>query len=277
VCISWDQWRLPASDADLPVHFLDLSIDEPPPGLPNGGYMDDIKGRDDSCRLSAIFDGCDQAHLVPAIEREWWAFNMGTSGIQIESALNGILLRSDLHRSFDAGTWVPMAIESRRLVAYVVRGDNVSNQFAELWHCTEMQTLVGVDRRCLFARVAWAVLSLLHEFLATWGLARENLLVRMKDGEQKEVAPEVFQQLWRSRSKNPSPTKRPRLRAFEENDGVIIDAQLFSDDETDDDDSEASSDKNEGRKDEPRLSLKPDQYYILIEILIGIKYILVTQ
>ncbi|KAH8726887.1 hypothetical protein GQ44DRAFT_141883 [Phaeosphaeriaceae sp. PMI808] len=121
-----------------------------------------------------------------------------SSDIEIESALNGILLRSDLHRSFDAGAWVPMAMKGQKLVAYVVRKGNVSNQFAELWHNTEMQSLVGVDRRCLFARVAWAVLSLHHKFLATRRLASENLLVRAKNGELKEVAPEVFNQFSRS-------------------------------------------------------------------------------
>lgn len=112
---------------------------------------------------------------------------------------------------FDAGTWVPMAMEGQQFVAYVVRTAEVSNQFAELWHHIEMQNLVGVDRRCLFARVAWAVLSLHHGFLAIRRLASENLLVRMKIGELKEMAPEVFKQFSRSRSRNPSPTKWPRL------------------------------------------------------------------
>lgn len=49
---------------------------------------------------------------------------------------------------------------------YVIRMADVSNQFLELWHTTEMQQLVGIDRHCLFAGVAWAVLSLHHEFLA---------------------------------------------------------------------------------------------------------------
>ena len=217
VYLSWDQWCLPNSNADLPVDFLNIPIDDPPPTLSNRGYMEDVKGRDKSCRLSGVIDGCDQTHLVPAIEREWWDFNISeSSDLQIESALNGILLRTDLHRLFDAGTWVPMAMESRQLVAYVVRTTNVSNQFIELWHRTEMQNLVGVDRRCLFARVAWAVLSLHHGFLAIRRLASENLLVRMKNGELKEVAPEVFKQYSRSRSRNPSPTKRLRLRRIVE-------------------------------------------------------------
>jgi len=213
--------------AGLPSIFSSVLIDPPPPSLRNGGYMEDLKGRDQSCRVSGIIDFCEQAHLVPAGEREWWDSNIGeSSDLEIESALNGMLLRADLHRSFDTGTWIPMVREGGRLVVYVVRTADVSNQFAALWHNMEMQKLVGVDRRCLFARVAWAVLSLHHEFLAIRRLANDNLLVRMKDGELKEMAPEVFKQFSRSRSRNPSPTKRPRLQGLEEEGGVVITAEL---------------------------------------------------
>ena len=84
----------------------------------------------------------------------------------------------------------------------------MSNQFATLWHNIEMQKLVGVDRRCLFARVAWAVLSLHHKFPAIRRLASDKLLLRTKGGELKGLAPEVLKQFSRSRSRNPSPLKR---------------------------------------------------------------------
>jgi len=212
--------------------------------------MEDLKGRDQSCRVSGIIDFCEQAHLVPAGEREWWDSNIGeSSDLEIESALNGILLQTDLHRSFDAGTWVPMIMEGGRLVMYVVRTTDVSNQFLELWHATEMQQLMCIDRRCLFARVAWAVLSLHREFLAIRRLASDNLLVRMKDGEVKEMAPEVFKQFSRSRSRKPSPTKRPRLQGLEEDGGVIIAAELGWGDEADDEvGDEAGEDRKESKE-----------------------------
>ena len=236
VCILWDDWRPPSTDADLPFAFSTLPIDPPPPSLRNGGYMEDVKGRDQSCRASGIIDFCEQAHLVPASEMEWWDSNIGeSSDLEIQSALNGILLRVDMHRSFDTGTWVPMVTEEGRLVMYVVRTAYVSNQFVELWHTTEMQKLIGVDRRCLFARVAWAVLSLYHEFLAIRRLARDNLLVRMKGGELKEMAPDVFKQFSRSRSRNPSPTRRPRLQVPDEDSGVVVAAELRWGDESNDD------------------------------------------
>jgi hypothetical protein len=228
-----------------PPHFPPSRL-IPPPSLRNSGYMEDLKGRDQSCRVSGIIDFCEQAHLVPASEREWWDSNMGdSSDLEIQSALNGMLLRADLHRSFDAGTWVPMVREGGRLVLYVVRTTDVSNQFAALWHNTEMQKLVGVDRRCLFTRVAWAVLSMHHEFLAIRRLASDNLLVRMKGGELKEMAPEVFKQFSRSRSRNPSPTKRPRLQALEEDDGVIVAAELSWGNDASDDLEEDKHDAND--------------------------------
>ncbi|KAF9728552.1 hypothetical protein PMIN01_13380 [Paraphaeosphaeria minitans] len=136
----------------------------PPPSLRNSSYREDLKSRDH--------------RAVPGRARG----SMGES-----SNLNGMLLRADLHQSFDADAL--------------------------------MQKLVGIDRRCLFARVTWAVLSLLHDFLSIRRLASNNLLVRMKGGELKEIAPGMFQQFSRWRSRNRSSTKRPRLEALEEDDG----------------------------------------------------------
>jgi hypothetical protein len=47
----------------------------------------------------------------------------------------------------------------------------------------------------------------------------------MKGGELKAMAPEVFKQFSLSRSRNPTPTKRPRLQGFEDG-GVIVAAEL---------------------------------------------------
>lgn len=121
-----------------------------------------------------------------------------SSDVEIESALNGILLRVELHRSFDSGTLVPMAGKEGRLFVYVVRTTEVSNQFAALWHNVKMQQLVGVDWRCLFARVAWPVLSLHYDFLRSRWLADDKLLVRVEGGELKEIAPEKFKHFSRS-------------------------------------------------------------------------------
>ena len=71
--------------------------------------MNDLQIRDGSCRVTGLYDCCEQAHLVPATERDWWDKNMtGTSGFEIESAKNGLFFKIDLHCLFDAcSTRVP--------------------------------------------------------------------------------------------------------------------------------------------------------------------------
>ena len=135
------------------------------------------------------------------------------------SAQNAILLRDDLHRSFDRAAWIPMARttkegEPARLVVYVVQKTAVTSQFVELWHHVEMQDLIGVNRRCLFARVAYAVLTLHTDFFHKRRvLARdEDLLTRTKSGGLKELPGRAFDHWSRSRSHGSSPTKRLRLR-----------------------------------------------------------------
>ncbi len=214
---SWNEWRLPATEDDLPIAFAKLPVG-PIPDLPSGdgGFMKDLKARDNSCRLSGVKDFCEAAHLVPFKEKDWWTSNMETE-FDIQSALNGILLRADLHRCFDKGGWIPMArrvVGRDVLVGYVLQTKVMSNQFVELWHQVQMHDLIGVDRRCLFARVAYSVLALHDHFLQTRQFAEnETLLIRTRDGQLKEIAAEKFKD-WsqqRRRSHHSSPTKRARF------------------------------------------------------------------
>jgi hypothetical protein len=194
--------------------------------------MDNLKKRDDSCRVTGIVDFCEQAHLIPASEREWWDAKMPgivESGVGLESSQNGIYLRADLHRSFDYGIWVPVIKESR-MVVHVLRHLNISKQFIGLYHDREMQELVGIDKQCLFARVAYSVLPLLSEFLAGRRLAKGNTLLKI-NGEVQEWTPEACKTFKsKPRSRIPSPTKRPRLEQDEEN-GLVVAAKWHKADE----------------------------------------------
>lgn len=80
----------------------------------------------------------------------------------------------------------------------------------------------------------WAVLSLRHEFLSMWRLARDNLFLRIKGSKLKEMTPDMFKQFSRSQPRNPSPTKWPRLQALKEDAGVFISAELSWGDEAGD-------------------------------------------
>jgi hypothetical protein len=174
--------------------------------------MNDLQIRDGSCRVTGLYDCCEQAHLVPATERDWWDKNMaGTSGFEIESAKNGLFLKIDLHRLFDAGAWVPM-VKENRMVVHVLRNSVVTNQFIQIFHNQEMQELIGIDKKCLFARIAYSVFSLLFDFLASRRLASDNTLFKFGD-EIAEWSPDACKKNFepKSRSRNPSPTKRPRV------------------------------------------------------------------
>ncbi|KAL9077551.1 MAG: hypothetical protein Q9157_003328 [Trypethelium eluteriae] len=233
ICPSWDEWLLPSIDSALPSAFASFAIPPPPPSLGNGGYMDDLKLRDASCRMTDTYDCCEQAHLVPASARDWWEKNMANiSGFEIESAQNGMLLRTDLHRLLDSGAWVPMVKEDK-MVLHVLRNTSVSNQFIEQYHDREMQPLIGINMRCLFARIAYSVLPMLSEFLSARRLARENTLFKI-DGEVKEWTPEACKSFKiKPRSRNPSPTKPPRLEQVEEN-GLVVSASWHDDHEDED-------------------------------------------
>ncbi|KAF2453892.1 hypothetical protein BDY21DRAFT_354436 [Lineolata rhizophorae] len=212
VCPSWDHWCPPSNEHSLPSGFASFQIPDAPPYLGNGGFMDDLQRRDVSCRVTGVYDGCEQAHLVPASDQDWWYKNVaGTSGFEIESALNGIFLRSDLHRLFDAGAWVPM-VKENRMVVHVLRDSTVSKQFIEIFHNREMQELIGIDKQCLFARIAYSTFSLLFDFLASRRLANDNTLFKFGD-DIAEWSPDACKKWFKakSRSRNPSPTKRLRV------------------------------------------------------------------
>jgi hypothetical protein len=56
VYVSLDQWRLSATDGFRPFAFSILPIEPPLPVIRNGGYMNDLKGRHLSCRVSGKVD-----------------------------------------------------------------------------------------------------------------------------------------------------------------------------------------------------------------------------
>jgi len=46
---------------------------------------------------------------------------------------------------------------------YVLRISDISNQFVDILHTREIEELVGVSKRCLFARVVYNVFPLLSD------------------------------------------------------------------------------------------------------------------
>ena len=89
------------------------------------------------------------------------------------------------------------------------------------------------------------MLSLRHELLPIWRLARDNLFLRIKGSELTEMMPNMFKQFSRSQSRNLSPTKWPRLQALKEDAGVFIAAELGWGDEAGDEAGNNSEDKEQ--------------------------------
>jgi hypothetical protein len=255
ICPTWDEWCPPPTDSALSAAFASFIMPPPPPSLANSGYMDDLRFRDASCRVTGVNDGCEQAHLVPASEQDWWDRKMATISelrFEIESSQNGLFLRMDLHRIFDRGVWVPM-VKKSKMVVHVLRTSHISNQFIDLYHNREMQELVGIDKRCLFARIAYSTVPLVSEFLSARRLAKQDTRV-LTGGEVKEWTPEACESFRiKPRSRNPSPTKRTRLEQIEEH-GLVV-AALWHEDEIDEGeeyDSATTPDDVCGLNDSPR-------------------------
>ena len=70
-------------------------------------------------------------------------------------------------------------VKENKMVVHVLRNSDISNQFIQIFHDREMQEFIGIDKKCLFARIAWSVLPMLSDFLSTRLLAKENTLFKI--------------------------------------------------------------------------------------------------
>ncbi|KAL2353513.1 hypothetical protein BJ546DRAFT_845687 [Cryomyces antarcticus] len=79
------------------------------------GVSQAVRDRDGSCRLSGYRDMIERAHLCPRSDVEWFTqqkmdtYNISGSLVGaglVDDTANALTLRSDIHLSFDAGTFV---------------------------------------------------------------------------------------------------------------------------------------------------------------------------
>ncbi|KAL8956176.1 MAG: hypothetical protein Q9193_006224, partial [Seirophora villosa] len=189
--------------------------------------------RDRTCRMTAYGEGCDNSHLCPWTERQWYQENaMGhygeliSGGRQvIDDPSNVMLLRADLHRAWDNMRFVHTPKRSvTGSVEFVTHVLVHSNELGELYHNTRLHPL-GVARECLFARFAWTIFPLLSGFLQQ-GQARYLLRAGRGDaGLVSAGACFVHGDSWKPTDQNssnpPRPTKRSRANA--ERDEIVED------------------------------------------------------
>jgi HNH endonuclease len=101
--------------------------------------------RDKSCRLTGAADGYEVAHIVPVSERVgvgWFDANTMAQytpdGIgSIHNMSNAIVLRADVHRTFDARAWV-IVPDGDAWVSYILKPGKNDPQLLRLYHNVRM-------------------------------------------------------------------------------------------------------------------------------------------
>ncbi|TKA64736.1 hypothetical protein B0A49_11887 [Cryomyces minteri] len=164
-----------------------------------------ILSRDTRCRITNHIEGTECAHLVPRSEKAWFERNMMARygrmrpGLDfIDNPRNVVLLRSDIHTSFDSKrfAFVPKpalavpsvsvssdatpsttspptttssatASSTARSYAFVthVFSSPDPHELTCLYHNVALQTLTGIVPEYLFARFAWTIFPFVSMFL----------------------------------------------------------------------------------------------------------------
>lgn len=189
------EWRFPHQSLPPSWHGGSFSSAICPSDSEPGNVSKAVALRDVSCRVSDHREGCEKAHLCPRSEATWFLKNGMQHYINnqfkpvfsaIDDPANVILMREDLHTSFDQHgfVFVPKAAENEapNLVIHLLKD---SQELGKLYHNTKLHSIEGVAPEFLFTRLAWSVFPLLQGFLAA-GVSRDLLL---STGECRTMSP----------------------------------------------------------------------------------------
>ncbi|KAL7928977.1 hypothetical protein V8C35DRAFT_316667 [Trichoderma chlorosporum] len=180
----------------------------------------DIRNRDQTCRITGSLLPNETAHIIPQAQAEWWQRNSMftyTTNPDTSSdtfcADNAILLRRDVHKMWDDDhfTIVP---KKAKWVIHLLRNTS-SNELETQYHNLELQSLSGVARHFFFCRFALTIFS--KSLFLSQNVSRE-LVTLNSDGttQQRSFPANEYRELFlpvaraNSRSQSPSPKKRPR-------------------------------------------------------------------
>ncbi|KAL8910210.1 MAG: hypothetical protein Q9171_004483 [Xanthocarpia ochracea] len=125
----------------------------------------------EQCRVLGRKEQCSVAHIVPVEEVDWFHVNKMSryvldnqrrSRAAVSDVNNLMLLRADLHTSFDTAkkfVFVPKKPERNRsnMVTHLL---SASAEYGPLYHNTLAYSLDSIPRPYLFARFAWAIFPL---------------------------------------------------------------------------------------------------------------------
>ncbi|TFK81297.1 hypothetical protein K466DRAFT_667203 [Polyporus arcularius HHB13444] len=127
-----------------------------------------VKADDEMCMVSAFMQSLDNAYVLPKEESPW--SNMQKMNLyshnryaHINDTANGMTLRSDIHRCFDAHGFVFHPCGPTNHIVYIV--DDGLDNYAHYLHCRLVDMLNRVSDKFLYARFAYTmiiVFSLAH-------------------------------------------------------------------------------------------------------------------
>ena len=182
-----------------------------------------VYARDVSCRMSRSMDGCEKAHLVPLDEAPWFRENQmqrynWDDSLSLERVVcdlnNMLLLRSDLHKSFDVAKFVFVPkletgnTSKKQITSHIL--DRRSKQLAELYHNVAVQPIDLIPSEFLLARVAWALFPRIEGFLFA---RKERMLVTAEDGARLRSEHDCLEF---RKSKYPNPKKPGQERQMQD-------------------------------------------------------------
>ncbi|KAL8974705.1 MAG: hypothetical protein Q9197_001074 [Variospora fuerteventurae] len=129
---------------------------------------DTTRFRDQCCRMTETVEETDVAHIIPLAEEVWFMRNhmrrYGNKHASLRPGINDdantMLLRADLHRSFDKRRFTFLPKKQGAVVTHVLESESLR----DVYHNVELNTTY-VAPEYFFARFAWTLLPLLQDFL----------------------------------------------------------------------------------------------------------------
>lgn len=224
-----DIWQLSSTQSQLPV----------PPAASQSNFEIAVRVRDVTCRISNHSTGSESAHLVPESAKQWFNSNEmyrykwsrgGDSANALKDPANMLLLRSDLHKSFDVDRAFVMYPKGPRgsLVVHLLQQDP---DICPLYHNVQMHGVPFCAPQYLFARFAWAVFPFLIDFL-TGRTPRLVTQFNVETNEQEEfIATDMTALLEQANIARALSPERRRGKKRDRHNDDMIDDDIISEDQ----------------------------------------------
>ncbi|KAK1139456.1 hypothetical protein N8T08_000735 [Aspergillus melleus] len=251
---SFEDWCFPHNK--LPAGWkVDIPRGSAHPTPRQSTLAEVVLSRDIRCRLTNHVEGTECAHLIPKNQSIWFQRNMMSRYCRlprpgcdpVDNPRNVLLLRSDIHSSFDVKrfAFIPKPacapVNNSELppdlsTNYVVHLFNSPEPYelAALYHNVSLQPISGIAPEYLFARFAWTLFQYIPTFLQA-GVPR-RLAVALEESLEAGSNIKSTAKTWsaeqcrlmplRAKSRSSSPKKRKPDDQYDEDDDAILGARI---------------------------------------------------